>query len=55
LQPLCRLFALFSGFVSFVFNRLQPLSTKHPRWGGITDRVFLGALVLPGRPSEAVN
>ncbi len=33
LLPLCRLFALFSAFASFVFNRLEPLSTKHPGWG----------------------
>ena len=33
LPPLCRLFSLFSAFVSFVFNRLGPLSTKHPGWG----------------------
>jgi hypothetical protein len=33
LQPLCRLFALFPTFVSFVFNRLQPLFRKHPGWG----------------------
>jgi len=32
LLPLCRLFALFSAFASFVFNRLEPLSTKHPGW-----------------------
>jgi len=30
LPPLCRLFALFSAFVSFIFNRLQPLFPKHP-------------------------
>jgi hypothetical protein len=33
LQPLCRLFVLFSALVSFVFNRLQPLFPKHPGWG----------------------
>jgi hypothetical protein len=33
LPPLCRLFALFSAFVSFVFNRLRPLFTKHPGVG----------------------
>ena len=33
LEPLCRLFVLFSAFVSFVFNRLQPLFPKHPGWG----------------------
>ena len=33
LPPLCPLFALFSAFVSFVFNRLQPLFRKHPGWG----------------------
>jgi len=33
LQPLCRLFALFSALPSFVFNRLQPLLPKHPGWG----------------------
>src|SRR4029077_8515033 len=33
LEPLCRLFALFSALVSFVFNRLQPLFRKHPGWG----------------------
>jgi len=32
LRPLCRLFALFSALVSFVFNRLQPLFQKHPGW-----------------------
>src|SRR5882762_4875984 len=42
LQPLCRLFALFSAFASFVFNRLQPLSTKHPGWGGYHRSSFLG-------------
>ena len=30
LQPLCRLFALFSALPSFVFNTLQPLLRKHP-------------------------
>ena len=33
LQPLVRLFALFSAPPSFVFNRLEPLSTKHPGGG----------------------
>src|SRR6266446_5473797 len=33
LVPLCRLFALFSAFGSFVFNRLQPLFQKHPGVG----------------------
>ena len=33
LLPLCRLLALFSAFASFVFNRLEPLFTKHPGWG----------------------
>jgi hypothetical protein len=33
LVPLCRLFALFSALVSFVFNRLQPLFRKHPGVG----------------------
>src|SRR5712671_3533396 len=36
LPPLCRLFALFSAFVSFVFNRLQPLFQKHPG-GGVSS------------------
>jgi hypothetical protein len=30
LRPLCRLFALFSALVSFVFSRLQPLFPKRP-------------------------
>src|SRR5229473_2735891 len=30
LPPLSRLFALFSALPPFVFNRLQPLSRKHP-------------------------
>ena len=34
LAPLCRLFASFFAFVSFVFNCLQPLFQKHPGWGG---------------------
>src|SRR6266436_10304204 len=33
LQPLCRLFALFSALPSFVFKSLQPLFAKHPGWG----------------------
>ena len=33
LLPLCRLFALFSALASFVFNRLESLSTKHPGCG----------------------
>jgi hypothetical protein len=33
LVPLCHLFSLLSAFVSFVFNRLQPLFPKHPGWG----------------------
>ncbi len=33
LPPLCRLFALFSAFVSFVFNGLRPLFSKHPGGG----------------------
>jgi len=33
LQPPCRLFALFSALVPFVFNRLQPLLPKHPGGG----------------------
>ena len=37
LPPLCALFSLFSAFVSFVFNRLQPLSRKHPG-GGVCVR-----------------
>jgi hypothetical protein len=36
--PLYRLFALFSAFASFVFNRLEPLFTKHPGWGGTPTR-----------------
>jgi hypothetical protein len=45
LLPLCRLFALFSALASFVFNRLEPLSTKHPGWG--TSRaLLLSALTL---------
>src|SRR5216683_1273343 len=32
LEPLCRLFLLFSALVSFVFNRLRPLLRKHPGW-----------------------
>ncbi len=33
LLPLFRLFALFSALPPFVFNRLQPLSRKHPGVG----------------------
>src|SRR6266446_823959 len=33
LQPLCRLFALFSALPSFVFKSLQPLLAKHPGCG----------------------
>jgi hypothetical protein len=33
LEPLCRLFVLFSSFFSFVFNRLQPLFRKYRGWG----------------------
>jgi N-6 DNA methylase len=33
LPPLCALFSPFSAFVSFVFNRLQPLFRKHPGVG----------------------
>jgi hypothetical protein len=33
LQPPCRLFALFSALVPFVFISLQPLFPKHPGWG----------------------
>jgi hypothetical protein len=36
LEPLCRLFGLFSALVSFVFNRLQPFFPKHPG-GGYPD------------------
>jgi len=38
LRPLCRLFALFSALVPFVFNRLHPLFGKHP--GGGIQRAF---------------
>jgi hypothetical protein len=44
LPPLCRLFALFSAFVSFVFNRLQPLFRKHPGWGYLYAPPFLRSL-----------
>jgi hypothetical protein len=45
LLPLCRLFALFSALASFVFNRLEPLSTKHPG-GGTSHALPLSALTL---------
>ncbi|SRR6266446_4423143 len=44
LVPLCRLFALFSAFGSFVFNRLRPLFPKHP---GVGTRVPTSTLKLP--------
>ena len=37
LQPLCRLFALFSTLVRFVFNSLQPLF-QNTRGGGVPLR-----------------
>jgi hypothetical protein len=40
LLPLCRLLALFSAFASFVFNRLEPLFTKHPGWGGYPNTLM---------------
>jgi hypothetical protein len=45
LLPLCRLLALFSALASFVFNRLEPLSTKHPGWG-TSHALPLSALTL---------
>ncbi len=47
LQPLCRLFALFSALPSFVFKSLEPLLPKH-RGGGFL-RPF-SPLVYPERP-----
>jgi hypothetical protein len=49
LPALCRLFALFSAFVSFVFNRLQPLFPKHPGYG---VRFSLPRSPLATRPGE---
>jgi hypothetical protein len=49
LPPLCRLFALFSALAAFVFNRLQPLSTKHPGYG---VRFSLPRSPLATRPGE---
>src|SRR5258707_9449288 len=47
LLPLSRLFALLSALPPFVFNRLQPLSRKHPGWA---TRLPASSL----RPSETV-
>src|SRR6266478_5535153 len=38
LEPLFRLFGLFSALVCFVFNRLQPVFRKHPGGGTLTSR-----------------
>jgi hypothetical protein len=45
LLPLCLLSAVFSALASFVFNRLEPLSTKHPGWG-TSHALPLSALTL---------
>jgi len=47
LAPLCRLFVLFSAFVSFVFNRLQPLFRKHPGWGCPPPRCLCVSVANP--------
>jgi hypothetical protein len=52
LVPLCRHFALFSAFVSFVFNRLRPLFPKHPGVGGThapTSSLYPSDSVFPPR------
>src|SRR6266436_7513833 len=36
----CSLFALSFQLPSFVFNRLQPLSPKHPGWGALCGKLF---------------
>src|SRR5216683_8186713 len=51
LEPLCRLFLLFSALVSFVFNRLQPLFPKHPGWGYLLGN----SSVVPKRKNASLQ
>ncbi len=51
LQPLVPLFALFSSLPSFVFNRLQPLSPKHPGVGVPALRLNLRTFRPSGVPT----
>ena len=59
LQPLAALFALFSALPPFVFNHFQPLSPKHPGWGGIAHPECSygtpGAGVPPSSPFRATS